>query len=95
MKKLNCLRCSSEMNYISTEKFQLGQAGWVLGDLPNLVAGSMEFDIYVCSNCGKVEFFQSNNSSSDGIAQTKCPKCGKSHDIDCPKCPFCKYDYIN
>ncbi len=95
MKNLNCLRCGSEMNYISTEKFQLGQTGWFLGDLPNLVAGSMEFDIYICSSCGKVEFYQSNNTSSDGIAQTKCPKCGKSHDIDCPKCPFCKYDYIN
>ena len=23
-----------------------------------------------------------------------CPKCGKSHDIDYPKCPNCKYNYL-
>ena len=22
-----------------------------------------------------------------------CPKCGKMHDVDWPKCPFCKHDY--
>ena len=23
----------------------------------------------------------------------ECPKCGKMHDFDYPKCPYCKYDY--
>ena len=22
-----------------------------------------------------------------------CPNCGKKHDFDYPKCPFCKYEY--
>ena len=64
-----CLRCGHEMNHIKTEKLQLGQTGWILGDLPNLLAGAMEVDIYTC------------------------PNCGKKHNFDYPKCPFCKYDY--
>ena len=30
----------------------------------------------------------------DGIWQRTCPKCGKSHDIDYPKCPNCKHNYL-
>ena len=30
----------------------------------------------------------------DKIWQRTCPKCGKTHDIDYPKCPNCKYDYL-
>ena len=87
-----CLRCGVEMNRIKTEKIQFGQAGWILGDLPNLIAGSMEVDIYCCPNCRKVEFFLSNGDE-EGLPQKKCPNCGKEHDFDYPKCPFCKYDY--
>ncbi len=91
---MNCLRCNSKMNFIQTEKIQLGQMGWLLGSLSNLVSGALEVDIYSCSNCGKIEMFQSNaEESNNSIAQTKCPKCGKSHDIDYPKCPFCKCEY--
>ena len=56
--QLNCLRCGTGMQFIRREKFQLGQTGWVLGDLPNLFAGAMEIEIYVCPKCGKLEFFQ-------------------------------------
>ena len=31
----------------------------------------------------------------DEIRQRTCPKCGKTHDIDYPKCPYCKFDYNN
>lgn len=30
----------------------------------------------------------------DELWQRTCPKCGKSHDIDYPKCPYCKFDYV-
>lgn len=30
----------------------------------------------------------------DEIWQRTCPKCGKSHDFDYPKCPNCKYNYF-
>lgn len=92
MKNISCLRCNEEMRLIRREKLQLGETGWFLGDLPNLLAGAMEVDIYSCSSCGKIEFFQSEQEG-DSIAQRQCPKCGKKHDYDYPKCPFCKHDY--
>ena len=95
--QIKCLRCGQDMIHIMTQKLQLGQTSWFLGDLPNLLAGSLEVDIYSCPDCGKLEFFSSDNITEDisenNIAQTRCPKCGNIHDIDYPKCPFCKYDY--
>ena len=93
MNDLFCLRCDSKMQHLKREKMQLGQTGWILGDLPNLVAGSMEVDIYACPNCRKLEFFVPESHGEEEMLQKKCPKCGKSHDFDFPKCPFCKYDY--
>ena len=29
----------------------------------------------------------------DTLPQKTCPKCGKTHDFDYPKCPYCGYDY--
>ncbi|MGI6028314.1 MAG: hypothetical protein ACOX81_02755 [Candidatus Heteroscillospira sp.] len=96
MRKLNCLRCGAEMNHISDKTFQLGQTGWFLGDLPNLLAGGMRMSIYACPDCGKLEFYAADEvTCADGIQQVKCPNCGKTHDMDYPKCPFCKYDYTN
>ena len=31
--------------------------------------------------------------SSDGMPQKKCPTCGREHDFDYPRCPYCKHDY--
>lgn len=25
--------------------------------------------------------------------QKECPRCGKTHDFDFPRCPYCKFDY--
>ncbi len=52
MRKLQCLRCTASMGFIKSEKLQLGQTGWFLGDLPNLLSGALEVDIYVCPQCG-------------------------------------------
>lgn len=94
MKKLDCLRCRQPMEYLFTEKLQLGQRGWLLGDLPNLLAGALELEIYSCPRCGKVEFFLAEPVLADqGTPQKTCPQCGRSHDFDYPKCPFCQYDY--
>lgn len=93
MKKLTCLRCGAEMQHVKTEKLQLGETGWVLGDLPNLFAGALEVDIYACPGCGKLEFFSAAPKEEE-LPQRKCPRCGKVHDFDYPKCPFCKHDYF-
>lgn len=36
---------------------------------------------------------QIDETAKDEIWQRTCPKCGKSHDIDYPKCPNCKFNY--
>ena len=87
-----CLRCGSEMKHIGTEKLQLGQTGWIFGDLPNLLAGAMKVDIYICPECKKLEFYLVDEIEEE-LPQKRCPNCGKLHDFDYPKCPFCKYNY--
>ncbi|MBO4928993.1 MAG: hypothetical protein J6D61_00950 [Clostridia bacterium] len=96
MKEWNCLRCGRQMHYIKREKLQLGQTGWVLGDLPNLFAGAMSVDIYTCPDCSKIEFYLAKireEAMEAALPQKQCPNCGKKHDFDYPKCPFCKYEY--
>lgn len=104
---LKCLRCGEEMQWLRREKIQLGQTGWFLGELSNLVAGAMEADIHVCPSCGKLEFFRPQPEGqfvqgepfdvlpgAGGILpQRKCPQCGCVHDFDCLKCPFCGHVY--
>ncbi len=94
MKDIECLRCHTNMNYVSTSKIQLGQTGWVLGDLPNLLAGAWELSVFACPGCGKIEFFQPDHCADHSdTPQVSCPNCAKMHDFDYPKCPFCKYNY--
>ena len=95
MKELHCLRCGTTMKYMGKEKIQLGQTGWLFGDLSNLFAGALEVTVFRCPVCGKLEFFAAENSehSQSGIPQVTCPKCGHTHDFDYPSCPICKYRY--
>ena len=93
--KLDCLRCGGEMKHLKQEYIQLGKTGWIFGDWPNLVAGGLYVDILCCSGCGRLEFFTARHDGSDEdyeegqMAQTTCPTCGREHDLDDPKCPFC------
>ena len=93
--KKQCLRCSGTMRSIGVEKIQLGQTGLLLGMWRNILAGSLEVDIRICSECGKVEFFSTHSSSllNDDLPQRTCPQCGSVHDFDFPKCPSCKHEY--
>ena len=91
---LKCLRCCAGMQYVKTEMLQLGQTSWIFGDWPNLIAGAMEVDIYACPSCGKIEFFQAESAAEPlQIAQRTCPVCGKVHDADYLRCPFCRHLY--
>ncbi len=89
--KLECLRCKTTMQYLNRHQFQLGKTSWLMGDWPNLIAGAIELEVYCCPKCGKTEFFRPEDSGEYQIAQIQCPNCGTMHDIDDPKCPFCKY----
>ena len=89
---LKCLRCGAAMKSAGRETIQLGQTGWLLGDLPNLLAGGLDVDIRLCPSCGKLEFFCGAEEPS-ALPQKTCPKCGWQHDFDYPKCPHCGYNY--
>ena len=94
MENLNCLRCGESMRFLAHERLQLGKTGWLLGDLPNLLSGALETDIYICPRCHKLEFYaEGTDLSGDTLPQRTCPVCGAIHDFDYPKCPKCKYDY--
>ena len=123
MRKTKCLRCDARMKFGMQQKFQLGQTSFLLGDWPNLMAGTLELEVWFCPKCGKVEFFVPGSTqnlpvkqpepaqteefdyvgsmvnegidavSKDGMPQKKCPTCGREHDFDYPRCPYCKHDY--
>ena len=48
MAQFDCLRCGTAMRFVGQEKLQLGQASWLLGDWPNLVAGALKVSIMAC-----------------------------------------------
>ena len=83
------------MGFVMTEHLQLGKTGWIIGDWGNLLAGAMLVDIYCCHDCGRLEFFRQDADEFDEqpTPQRKCPNCGREHDFDYPKCPFCSHDY--
>ena len=91
-RKLSCLRCGAALRFYGRDKLQLGQTGWLLGDLPNLIAGAMAVDIYACPDCGKVELFQPEEALSE-LPQKTCPQCGAVIDFDYGRCPRCKYEF--
>ena len=85
------------MHFLKREHMQLGRTGWVLGDLPNLIAGALDVEIWCCPACGKLDFYRGGTTedhidsaeAEDSMAQTICTSCGREHDLDDPNCPFC------
>ncbi|MBP9225204.1 MAG: hypothetical protein KBF76_15140 [Verrucomicrobiales bacterium] len=64
-KAMECLRCESPMEYSGTKQFHEGSRIGVLGDLAELFVGRESYDVYFCTECGKVEFY------IDGIGDAK------------------------
>ncbi len=56
---VDCARCALPMRYAGARKFHEGSRGWGfwLGDLGELFTHREHYDTYVCTRCGKVEFF--------------------------------------
>ena len=88
-----CANCGKDMEFLGEEQIQLGQTGFILGHLSNLLSGSLEVEVWECPDCGKLDFYRrgsTENRDDEGhIAQTICPECGTKHDLDDPKCPHC------
>ena len=99
MRRRTCANCTGAMQYAGREKLQLGKTGWILGDLPNLLAGALEVDIYLCPDCGKIEFYtaefgeKTNRYRNAELPDKECPGCGLRVDFDYPKCPCCDYEF--
>lgn len=89
-----CSACKGPLKYAGREKLQLGQTGWLLGDLPNLWAGALQVHIYYCPTCGKIEFYAADGvlteeTPADAMPKVACPWCGSMHDLDDSRCPYC------
>ena len=53
----------------------------------------MRVEVWCCKDCGRLEFFSAPDDTDGSLPQTTCPNCGRSHDFDYPKCPFCGHSY--
>ncbi len=95
MKQVDCVGCGAVMRFLVRESIQLGKTGWILGDIPNLIAGALKVDIYICPSCQRLAFFAAEEGKQDGFPTKACPRCGCVHDFDYPKCPKCKHDYYD
>lgn len=56
-KAINCLRCDVPLVFNGNFKFHEGTKWGILGDLGHLFTNRASFDVYVCPNCMKVEFY--------------------------------------
>ena len=88
-----CGNCGKEMEFQGEEQIQLGQVGFMLGHLSNLLSGALDVEIWECLGCGKIDFYRQGSSAAqreqDHMPQVVCPECGRKHDLDDPKCPGC------
>lgn len=86
-----CGRCGGAMAFIRREKLQLGQYGILSGHLSHLCSGALEVSIYCCRACKKLEFYAAGSEEDEGgIPHIPCPHCGQLHEMDDPKCPYCR-----
>ena len=89
MKNMECLRCGKTMSFMKHEKIQLGQASAWLGQRRNIIAGALDVDIYVCTGCGKLEFFRPGGGfdAAEDIVNTGIPEDeGLPAAVRCPDC---------
>jgi hypothetical protein len=56
-KHIDCLRCKVQLDYQGNFKFHEGARMGVLGNWCELLTNRESFDLYMCPNCGKIEFF--------------------------------------
>ncbi len=54
---MNCLRCGTPMVFKGCKELQMGKTGLITGHWSNILSGSLELNVYLCPNCGKVEFY--------------------------------------
>ena len=90
MSSRKCVNCGKNMVFLGDEQIQLGQVGFMLGHLSNLLSGSLDVEIWECPACGKLDFYRQGSSKpKEHVGQVICCKCGTRHDLNAPECPGC------
>ncbi len=89
-----CLRCGGTMEHAGSRCFQLGSYGLLTGNWSHLFSGSMDAEIYICPDCGKLELYAPGIGAPEGSTPMKaCPECGHMHEAHYPRCPKCRHQY--
>jgi hypothetical protein len=59
---LPCARCMKPLTFVGERDFHEGTRLWgfALGDVGELLTGGTNLEMWVCTNCGHVEFFVPN-----------------------------------
>ena len=52
-----CLRCEVKLRYVGEKSIREGSNRGALGEIGHLFERSSSFDVYVCPQCGHVDFF--------------------------------------
>jgi hypothetical protein len=54
-----CTRCDGRLIFVGKKDFHEGTRAWgfILGDFGELLTGGEELAMFVCEDCGHVEFF--------------------------------------
>jgi hypothetical protein len=53
----SCLRCDVKLSYVGEKRFREGGNWGVIGEIGHLFEKSEAFHVYVCRQCGHVDFF--------------------------------------
>lgn len=56
-RELECLRCKIPLVFTGQFNFHEGSHTGVFGNFFELLENREKFDLYICSKCGKVEFY--------------------------------------
>ena len=56
-RELNCLRCYTPMAFFGNSQFHEGFPTGVFGAIGELFINRRSFDLFICPECGKIEFF--------------------------------------
>ena len=54
-----CTRCDGRLIFVGKKDFHEGTRAWgfILGDFGELLTGGEEMAMFVCEDCGHIEFF--------------------------------------
>jgi len=89
LRKLDCLRCGAQMKLRGVTHLEVNDSGW-----RNLET-HLEVEIYICPECGKIEFFrpvrpqqteQDESAAYDGPDPSGFYIPGVAEDVKCYQC---------